>query len=95
MPRNVRLSIGTLLVVTLIACGASIRDIGHTINDAADIACTLFAAQHVEELNELTPRQWCDIKSNFDPFLEEILQAQRVAGAKLGIQSPVHTGTDD
>jgi hypothetical protein len=88
MNRNVRLMVGTVLVWTLLACGAAVRDVGRTLNDAADIACTLFATDHTAELQGLTPRQFCDIKHNFDPFLDEILSAQRVAGTRLGIQSP-------
>jgi hypothetical protein len=83
--------IAAILAVTVIACGATIKDIGRTINDAADIACTLFAAEHTDALQSLTPRQWCDLKENFDPFLDEILSAQRAAGARLGIQSPPQT----
>lgn len=84
----------TVLVLSLVlvsACGAAVRDIGRTINDAADIACVLFAADHEAELASLSPRQWCDIKRNFDPFLDEILAAQLAAGSRLGIHSQAPT----
>lgn len=84
----------TVLVLSLVlvsACGAAVRDIGRTMSDAADIACVLFATDHQGEIQSLSPRQWCDIKHNFDPFLDEILAAQLAAGSRLGIHSPTPT----
>lgn len=80
-------SSAVLLTLAVLGGCATVKHVARTINDAADIACTLFAADHEAELQGLSPRQWCDIKRNFDPFLEEILQAQRAAGAKAGISS--------
>lgn len=78
-----------------IAACATVKHVARTINDAADIACELFAADHPEALQSLTPEQWCDIHEHLDPFIEEILQAQREAGAKLGIESPAPASGDE
>lgn len=74
------------LTLALIAC-ATVKSVARTINDAADIACEIFGADHPDALQGLTPQQWCDVKSNIDPFLDEILAAQQRAGATLGVTS--------
>lgn len=82
-------------VAVLVSACATVKHVARTINDAADIACELFAADHPDALQSLTPEQWCDIHEHLDPFIEEILQAQREAGAKLGIQSPSPIGPEE
>ncbi len=73
-----------LLVVGLSSVVQScdtLKDIGRTANDAAEILCELFAAENPEALGGIDPIAWCSVRDNLDPFIEEILAAQRNATA--------------
>ena len=70
------LLLATLLLTTLLGGCAHLR----TLNDAATVVCELFAVDH-EEAFGMSPSDWCSVKENLDPFLDEILAAQRNATA--------------
>jgi hypothetical protein len=74
-----------MYVVTLgfIGC-ATLKDIGRTANDAARILCELVATEQKESLSGLSPKQWCDIQKNLDPFIREVLSAKQRSEEKLG-----------
>jgi hypothetical protein len=67
----------------LVGC-ATLKDIGRTANDAARILCELVATEQKENLDELTPQQWCSIQKNLDPFIREVLSAKQRTEDKLG-----------
>ena len=70
------LLLATLLSTTLLGGCAHLR----TLNDAASVLCELFATDQGEALG-MSPVEWCSVKENLDPFLDEILAAQRNATA--------------
>jgi len=65
---------------------SSVKPILNTVNDAARIICELAAAEHADsERAGLTAQQWCAIRKNLDPFIEEALRAQRAGAEKAGL----------
>ncbi len=60
---------------------AAVKKIVRTANDAAEILCELFAVENSEALGGIDPIAWCSVRDNLDPFLDEILAAQRNAAA--------------
>ena len=71
--------LATLLVGT--ACGlASVKNIAKTVDDAAEIACGVFADTH-----GLTVEDICNTKEDLQPYIDAILSADRVAGAMHGV----------
>lgn len=82
------LIIGQLLIIATLVIAAScglLKDVGRTANDAAAILCELVAAEKPEELQGLSPQQWCAIHENLRPFLDEVLSAQKAAAKKTGL----------
>lgn len=85
--KAITLIIGQLLIISTLviaSCGL-LKDIGRTANDAAMILCELVAAEKPEELHGLSPQQWCAIHDNLQPFLDEVLSAQKAAAKKTGL----------
>lgn len=82
------LIIGQLLLILTLVIAAScglLKDVGRTANDAAAILCELVAAEKPEELQGLSPQQWCAIHENLRPFLDEVLSAQKAAAKRSGL----------
>ena len=74
------------LLVMLCSCAcASIKPAIATIDDVASDLCVLFAVDNESELGGLTPAQFCSIKENVQPFIDEALAAQQ-AGGSLALQ---------
>ena len=70
----------------LSGCGA-VRLVGRSLNAIATALCeTVAADQYGQELDGMSPEEWCSIKSNLDPFLSVLLAAQRDAAAKAGLR---------
>lgn len=65
--------------ITLTGC-SFLKNTGRTINDAASILCNLFATEHPEEIQGLTPAEWCAVHDNIAPFIDEALRAKQSAG---------------
>lgn len=85
--KAITLIIGQLLIILIFivaSCGL-LKDIGRTANDAAMILCELVAAEKQQELQGLSPQQWCAIHDNLQPFLDEVLSAQKAAAKKTGL----------
>jgi hypothetical protein len=82
-----KLMFSVILIYTfytaLVGC-ATLKDIGRTANDAARILCELVASEQKESLNGLSPKEWCDIQKNLDPFISEVLSAKQRSEDKLG-----------
>ena len=77
------IAVAGLLAVqlTATACGlASVKKIANTVNDAAEIACGVFADTH-----GLTVEDICNTKEDLQPYIDAILSADRVAGAMHGV----------
>ena len=72
-----------LLVGFLLVRCAAVKPVLRTVDDAASILCELFATEHKAEL-KLTPQEFCDVKENFQPFIDQVLAAQRAAGDQVG-----------
>jgi len=86
--KAITLIIGQLLIISTLVIVAScglLKDVGRTANDAAAILCELVAAEKPEELQGLSPQQWCAIHDNLQPFLDEVLSAQKAAAKKTGL----------
>jgi hypothetical protein len=81
--------LGTLLA--MVSC-AAVKGVVRTINDVAKELCLLTASEQLERdgaaLDGLTVEQWCDIKENLDPFIDEILKAQKMAAGQAGLAAP-------
>jgi hypothetical protein len=66
---------------------AAAKGVARTVNDAARILCELVAAeQPQDELAGLSPGEWCAIKKNLDPFIEEALKAQKAGAHRAGLR---------
>lgn len=86
--KAITLIIGQLLIIATLVIVAScglLKDVGRTANDAAAILCELVAAEKQQELQGLSPQQWCAIHENLRPFLDEVLSAQKAAAKKTGL----------
>ena len=75
--------IAYLLIALIVGC-AALKQVGRTANDAAKILCELTASEQPEELDKLTPEEWCSIHKNLSPFLDEILSAKQRSEDRLG-----------
>jgi len=85
--KAITLLVGQLLILSffaIVGCGL-LKDVGRTANDAAAILCELVAAEKQQELQGLSPQQWCAIHDNLQPFLDEVLSAQKAAAKKTGL----------
>lgn len=74
----------TMFMFTVVACG-TLKDIGRTVNDAATILCELVATDNKDQLDGLSPAEWCAIQKNIAPFIDEILSAKQSASKKSGL----------
>jgi hypothetical protein len=76
--------IGFLLGVVLVEGCGTLKQVGRTINDAATVLCELYAVDaNPEQLNGLTPSDYCAIHDHLEPFIEEALAAKQAAAMKL------------
>lgn len=75
--------IAYILIGVIVGC-AALKEVGRTANDAARILCELIAAEQTEQLDGLSPDEWCEIQKNLDPFIDEILSAKKRSENKLG-----------
>lgn len=58
-----------------------------TLMDAARLLCNLTATEQSEaELAGMTPAEWCAVRENLEPFVEEAKRAKMAAGKKAGLQ---------
>jgi len=76
------------VAIIALACAgcAGAKPILRTIDDAATTLCLLAAAeQPSEKIGGMTPEQWCAIKENFQPFIDEALAAQKAAASRTGL----------
>jgi len=82
------LAFGLLVIV---AC-STVKGLVRTLNDIAKDLCMLTASEQLERegaaLDGLTVAQWCDIKENLDPFIDEVLKAQKMAAGQAGLAAP-------
>lgn len=76
----------TLLTAFLLTGCAAIKNHARTVNDIASDLCMLVATENAEQLAGLTPRQWCQIHENLQPFIDEVLAAKRSSETKVGLQ---------
>ena len=76
--------LGGLLCVSAWAGCGTLKQVGRTINDAATVLCELYAVDaNPEQLNGLTPSDYCAIHDHLEPFIEEALAAKQAAAMKL------------
>ena len=77
----------TVLALAFLIGGAcaTVKKVVRTVNDLATDLCWIVAEENTDELGGLTPAAWCAIKENLDPFINQILEAQRLAGQKTGL----------
>lgn len=68
-----------ILATVFIGC-ATAKTVGHTVNDIASALCIVFADEHDEELDGLSPEKWCAAHENLQPFISYILSAKQAAG---------------
>lgn len=77
--------IAALLVVAM-AC-AGLKTVLRTADDIATDLCMLFATDNAEDLAErysMSPREWCAVKDNFQPFIDDVLKLRREQGIEMG-----------
>ena len=79
MKRTEPITIGllavTLFTVVLVNCGV-IGPVVKTVRNVADVLCEVVAQDNVDELDGMTPEEWCSIKENVDPFLDIVAVAK-------------------
>lgn len=74
-----------ILAVALVGC-AGAMPILRTIDDIGSNLCLLAASRQPEDkLGGKTAEEWCDIKENLQPFIDEALAAKRAASSRAGI----------
>ena len=76
---------GLSLFVYLYGCSALQPK---TVNDVAQEACQVAFAIDADRIpNGQTVQEFCELHENLRPFIDHILAAKRIAGAKSGISS--------
>jgi hypothetical protein len=68
-------------VVAQLGC-AAIKPVARTVADLASMVCEGLAAENRDQLQGLSPEDWCSIQRNLDPFLDAVLAAKQKAGLK-------------
>lgn len=61
---------------------------GRTINDAAMILCEIVVTDQIDQLSGMSPKEWCAIHRNLEPFIDEVLTARKRTEDKLGFERP-------
>lgn len=79
-------TIAILSAVVFVGC-ASWKAVGKTADDAAAILCNLYAVENEDALG-LGPADFCAIKENLQPFIDQALAAKREAGFQLARETP-------
>jgi hypothetical protein len=74
-----------IVVLALVAgCGW----LGSAIRTTIDIArclCEVVAAEQPEgELAGMSPEEWCEVRENLEPFIDEVTRAKAAASRKAG-----------
>jgi len=82
---------GAFMVLSLtlasFGCGA-VKPVARTINDVATVLCELYATENPNVISDgLDPSQWCQVKRNIDPFIDEVLAAKHAVGQRLANQA--------
>lgn len=68
-------------VMAQIGCAAW-KPVARTVTDLASVVCEGLAAENQEQLQGLSPADWCAIQRNLDPFIDAVLAAKQKAGLK-------------
>lgn len=74
------------LVSGLVVGCAAFKKVARTVNDIATDLCWIAARENPDQLGGLLPKEWCAIKENIDPFIDQILQAKQAAEGKAGLK---------
>jgi hypothetical protein len=73
-----------LLILPLVASCSNWKPVARTANDLSRDMCSLFFAEAQSLSFEDAARTACDTHEKVKPFLDELLAAQKLAGAKVG-----------
>lgn len=85
-----KIIVSALLVLSVcLALGCSfLKGIGRTAMDVAELMCEIVAEkQSEEELDGLSPREWCAVHEHLKPFIDVVLAAQAEAEQKAGFST--------
>lgn len=66
-----------------------VRPVVRTVNDIARDLCTLTVMEQTDQIQGLTPAEFCEMRDNVAPFIDEIMAAKRTAGGELGLPNAV------
>jgi len=78
-----------LAVLGVVVACAGFKSVIRTADDIASDLCVLFAVDNKSDIAErynLTPQQWCAVKENFQPFIDDVLQLRRTQGVEMGVR---------
>lgn len=91
MKKLVLASVVTFLVgLTLPGC-SGVKPIARTVNDIAREACELFFSEQ-QGMSIETARDVCAAREVLDPFIREILAAQKAAGTEAAPAAKARSG---
>jgi hypothetical protein len=79
--------IAIVFVLLVTGCAAT-KSVARTLNDVARNLCMLTASDYGEEKLGMTPKDWCDVRENLDPFIREVTSAQAAAVSQSGLAQP-------
>ena len=70
------------------SCGGSFKPIARTVNDVAKELCSMFFAERQKVSIEEAAKVACETREQLDPWIEQILAAQKAAGAAATGEKP-------
>jgi hypothetical protein len=78
------LAVSIAIAFTLGGC-AAFKKTARTLNDAARVFCEVFASDNKGQLPDgMSPREWCQIQKNLDPFIDTLLSAKPGLQREMG-----------
>lgn len=83
-PKFVRLAFVFLVCMAAASCAwwqENKKAVVSTITDIAIDLCHLFASNNEDQLQGLSPKAFCSLAENLEPFIDAAMSAQQSAGA--------------
>jgi len=83
MKDSVIFAVTVILCIFILAVScAQFKKAVRTINDVAGDLCLIFGEENPEELDGLSPKEWCAIQKNLTPFVDVVTSVQKTGVAR-------------
>lgn len=77
-----------LISITTVFAGCTgVKNVVRSVNDVARQLCELTASEAGQ-----SPKDWCNVRENLDPFIREVTAAQSAASAQSGLSQQADDG---